>query len=73
MEWDRKGGGRDPLGAFYRGALRTLLGVGRIRNEIVYILSGRFLLQVSVAKAMWRFERSLREGDRLVGTVARWT
>ena len=50
-----------------------MLGVGKLCNEILYILSGRFPLQVSVAKAMWRYERSLREGDRLVGTVARWT
>ena len=32
------------LGSFYRSSLRALLGVGRIRNEIVYILSGRFPL-----------------------------
>lgn len=32
------------LGTTYRGALRALLGVGRIRNEVVYVLSGRFPL-----------------------------
>lgn len=29
------------LGTFYRGSLRALLGVSRVRNEIVYVLSGR--------------------------------
>ncbi len=33
-----------PLGVLYRGALRALLGVGKLRNEIVYVLSGRLPL-----------------------------
>ena len=32
------------FGSFYRGALRSLLGIGKVRNEIVYILSGRLPL-----------------------------
>lgn len=51
--------GLGPLGPFYRGALRTLLGVGRVRNEVLYILSGRLPLQIYVAKAMWRYGEQL--------------
>ena len=44
------------MGVFYRGALRTCMGLGRgVRNEVLHILSGRWPLQLYVAKAMHRY------------------
>ena len=60
------------LGLFYRRSLRTLLGVSNLRNEVVYVLSGRFPLQLYIAKYLWRYRRSLEESPRLAGVVARW-
>ena len=62
------------MGSFYRGALRTLLGVGRIRNEVVYILSGRYPLQLYIAKFLWRYGESLQgpASSWLAGRIARW-
>ena len=60
------------LGTFYRRALRTLLGVGRVRNEVLYVLSGCLPLQVYIAKAMWRYARGLIASDHLAARMARW-
>ena len=56
----------------YVCSLRALLGVGRLRNEVVYVLSGRYPLQLYVCKLLWRYGDSLASGDRFVCRVARW-
>ena len=61
------------VGAFYRGALCLIMGLGRaVRDGVVFILAGRLPICLYIAKAMWRYERSLSEGRRLASKVAKW-
>ena len=59
------------LGVFYRRCLRTLLGVSRsIRNEVLYVLSGRGPLQPYLAKAVFCFVLHADKHPGLLGLVA---
>lgn len=47
------------FGVFYRRCLRSLLGVGStLRNEIVFVLSGRFPLELYIGKSVHRMVAS---------------
>ena len=50
----------------------SLLVVGRIRNEVVYILSGRNPLHLYLAKQMWHIGDSLGSSSHLPLAVAKW-
>ena len=44
------------LGVFYRGCLRSLLGVSRdLRTEILYVLAARVPLRVLVQKSLLQY------------------
>lgn len=49
------------------------MGISRsVRDEVVYVLSGRWPLQLYIAKTMWRYGSQLQTSHRLAGVVARW-
>ena len=59
------------LGVFYRRCLRTFLGVSRsTRNEVLYVLSGRGPLHLSLA--VFHFVVHADEHPGLLGSVAAW-
>lgn len=61
------------VGAFYRGALRSIMGLGRVvRDAVVFVLAGRLPLRLHIAKALWRYADGLRDSSRLVASVVRW-
>ena len=61
------------MGVFYRRCLWSLLGVSRnTHNEVLYVLSGRGLLQLYLAKAVFRFVIHVELHSGLLGTVAAW-
>ena len=61
------------LDVFYRRTLRSMMGLpATLRNELVYVLTGRFPLAVYVGKSLLRFQASLASSDRLASSVYRW-
>ena len=67
-----------PLATIYRQCIRTLLRIPRdIRMDIIYILTLRWPLEVSLGKASWRYYQHLGQvmgaGEGTpVATVATW-
>ena len=61
------------MGVFYCRCLRSLLGLARnTRNKVLYVLSGRGLLQLYLAKVVFRFVIHAELHPGLLGMVAAW-
>lgn len=55
------------FGSTYRSALRAILGVSNeVRNELVYVLTCQWPLQLYIAKATLRYVAGLEKYPRLV-------
>ena len=64
-----------PFGVFYRRCLRSLMGLPHtLRNEVLYILSGRPPLQLPLGRMVWRFVQSMggQPSPRLVTRLYGW-
>ena len=80
MEFLRRDGGlavdtTGPFGVFYRRCLRSLMGLPHtLRNEILYVLSGRPPLQLPLGRMVWRFVQSMggQPSPRLVTRLYGW-